>query len=99
MSIWHVLALLLVVVLVFGTKKLRNIGSDLGGAVRDFKKGLDGDEAEKERQREQERLRADPPANPVPPAGAGSATADPLRAGNTTPPGATEHHHENSNPK
>ncbi|MBV8156752.1 MAG: twin-arginine translocase TatA/TatE family subunit, partial [Dyella sp.] len=42
MSITHLLILLVVVVLIFGTKKLRNIGSDLGGAVRDFKKGLDG---------------------------------------------------------
>ncbi|MET0331468.1 MAG: Sec-independent protein translocase subunit TatA [Dyella sp.] len=98
MSIWHVLAFLLIVVLVFGTKKLRNVGSDIGGAVRDFKKGLEGDEAEKERLREQERLRADPPVNPVPPVHATSTAApDPLPTG--TPPGAPEHHHENSNPK
>ena len=44
MSITHIVLLLLVVVLIFGTKKLRNIGSDLGGAMRDFKKGMDGDE-------------------------------------------------------
>ena len=36
-SIWHWLIVLLVVVLIFGTKKLRNIGSDLGGAVKGFK--------------------------------------------------------------
>ena len=40
LSIWHWLIVLLVVVLVFGTKKLRNIGSDLGGAVKDFKQGM-----------------------------------------------------------
>ncbi len=40
MSIWHWLIVLLVVVLIFGTKKLRNIGSDLGGAVKGFKDGL-----------------------------------------------------------
>jgi sec-independent protein translocase protein TatA len=40
LSIWHWLIVLLVVVLIFGTKKLRNIGSDLGGAVRDFKEGM-----------------------------------------------------------
>ncbi len=34
LSIWHWLIVLLVVVLIFGTKKLRNIGSDLGGAVQ-----------------------------------------------------------------
>ena len=39
-SIWHWLIVLLIVVLVFGTKKLRNIGQDLGGAVRGFKEGL-----------------------------------------------------------
>jgi sec-independent protein translocase protein TatA len=39
-SIWHWLIVLLVVVLIFGTKKLRNLGSDLGGAVRGFKDGM-----------------------------------------------------------
>ena len=46
-SIWHWLIVLLVVVLLFGTKKLRNLGGDLGEAVRGFRKGLSGDEAEK----------------------------------------------------
>ena len=39
-SIWHWLIVLLVVVLVFGTKKIRNMGSDLGSAVKGFKDGL-----------------------------------------------------------
>ena len=39
-SIWHWLIVLLVVVLIFGTKKLRNMGADLGGAVRGFKDGM-----------------------------------------------------------
>ena len=39
-SIWHWLIVLLVVVVIFGTKKLRNIGSDLGGAVKGFKDGI-----------------------------------------------------------
>ena len=39
-SIWHWLIVLLVVVVIFGTKKLRNIGSDLGGAVKGFKEGM-----------------------------------------------------------
>jgi sec-independent protein translocase protein TatA len=39
-SIWHWLIVLVIVMLVFGTKKLRNIGSDLGGAVRGFKDGV-----------------------------------------------------------
>jgi len=41
-SIWHWLVVLLVVVVIFGTKKLRNIGSDLGGAVKGFKDGIKG---------------------------------------------------------
>ncbi|MBU3649881.1 MAG: Sec-independent protein translocase subunit TatA [Limnohabitans sp.] len=39
-SIWHWLVVLLIVVMVFGTKKLRNMGSDLGGAVKGFKDGM-----------------------------------------------------------
>lgn len=39
-SIWHWLVVLAIVVLVFGTKKLRNLGSDLGNAVRGFKEGM-----------------------------------------------------------
>lgn len=39
-SVWHWLVVLLIVVLVFGTKKLKNIGSDLGGAVKGFKDGI-----------------------------------------------------------
>jgi sec-independent protein translocase protein TatA len=43
-SIWHWLIVLVVVILVFGTKKLRNIGSDLGGAVKGFKEGMKSEE-------------------------------------------------------
>ena len=39
-SIWHWLIVLVIVVLIFGTKKLRNIGSDLGGAVKEFKEAV-----------------------------------------------------------
>ena len=50
-SLWHWLIVLLIVVLVFGTKKLKNMGSDVGGAVNEFKKAMkDGqvsDEADK----------------------------------------------------
>lgn len=46
-SIWHWLIVLLVVVMIFGTKKLRNMGGDLGGAVKGFKDGMkDGGNAE-----------------------------------------------------
>ena len=46
-SIWHWLIVLLVVVLIFGTKKLKNIGSDLGSAVKGFKDGVKGGESDK----------------------------------------------------
>jgi sec-independent protein translocase protein TatA len=39
-SIWHWLIVLVIVLLIFGTKKLRNIGEDLGGAVKGFKEGM-----------------------------------------------------------
>ncbi|MBA5604710.1 Sec-independent protein translocase subunit TatA [Duganella sp. LX20W] len=44
MSIWHWLIVLVVVMLVFGTKKLGNIGSDIGKAVKGFKDGVRGEE-------------------------------------------------------
>lgn len=60
-SIWHWLIVLLIVVMVFGTKKLRNMGSDLGGAVKGFKDGMkDGSQ---------------PPEVPVPPASVTNAQA------------------------
>jgi sec-independent protein translocase protein TatA len=69
-SIWHWLVVLLIVVLVFGTKKLKNIGSDLGGAVKGFKDGMrDGS--------------ANAADAPVPPAGQ-VAAAQPSSADKTT---------------
>ncbi len=62
-SIWHWLIVLLIVVLVFGTKKLKNIGADLGGAVKGFKDGVrDGGSS------------ASSPSDAVPPQQVGSAT-------------------------
>ncbi|MBX9676478.1 MAG: Sec-independent protein translocase subunit TatA [Methylotenera sp.] len=43
-SLWHWLIVLLVVVLIFGTKKLRNIGGDVGGAVNEFKKAMQNEQ-------------------------------------------------------
>jgi sec-independent protein translocase protein TatA len=40
LSVWHWVIVLVIVMLVFGTKKLRNVGSDLGGAVKGFKDGM-----------------------------------------------------------
>ena len=61
LSIWHWLIVLLVVVLIFGTKKLRNIGQDLGGAVKGFKEGVKGAD---ERRRGGRRRAADGAADP-----------------------------------
>lgn len=52
-SPWQLIIILLIVVLIFGTKKLRNVGKDLGGAVHDFKKGLNDGTAESQNKTEQ----------------------------------------------
>ena len=53
LSIWHWLIVLVVVVLIFGTKKLRNMGGDLGGAVKGFKEGMKSSEEEAPKQVQQ----------------------------------------------
>ncbi|ENU33691.1 sec-independent protein translocase protein TatA [Acinetobacter gyllenbergii] len=45
LSIWHVLIFAIVVILLFGTSKLKNLGKDVGGAVKDFKKSMKEEEA------------------------------------------------------
>lgn len=45
-SIWHWLIVLVIVVLIFGTKKLRNAGGDIGGAVKNFKQAMKEGEAD-----------------------------------------------------
>jgi sec-independent protein translocase protein TatA len=52
-SIWHWLIVLLIVVMVFGTKKLKNMGSDLGGAVKGFKDGMKDGAADADKPAEQ----------------------------------------------
>ncbi len=47
-SIWQLLIVLGIVILLFGTKKLRNIGTDLGGAIRGFKKSMGDDDSTKD---------------------------------------------------
>lgn len=59
LSGWHWLIVLLVVVLVFGTKRVRNIGEDLGAAIKSFRKGMREGDAD-----EQARLEADQSAPP-----------------------------------
>jgi sec-independent protein translocase protein TatA len=48
LSIWHWLLVLAIVILVFGTKKLRNAGGDLGGAIKNFKQSMRDGEADAE---------------------------------------------------
>ena len=68
-SIWHWLIVLLIVLLIFGTKKLRNMGADLGGAVKGFKDGMkDGSQ----------------PDTPVPPASQVTASQGPAGADKAT---------------
>ena len=47
-SIWQLVIVLVIVLLLFGTKKLRNLGSDLGGAVKGFKGAMNNEDASKE---------------------------------------------------
>lgn len=58
-SIWHWLIVLVVVMLIFGTKKLGNVGSDLGKAVKGFKDGVKGSEEEKSAQSEKSTIDVD----------------------------------------
>ncbi|SEQ19916.1 sec-independent protein translocase protein TatA [Amphritea atlantica] len=51
-SLWQLAILLVIVVLLFGTKKLRNLGGDLGGAVKGFKKAMNEDPKEEEKKLE-----------------------------------------------
>ena len=52
LSIWHVLIFAIVVLLLFGTAKLKNLGKDVGGAVKDFKKSVRDEEAEQAKLKE-----------------------------------------------
>jgi len=63
-SIWHWLIVLVIIALIFGTRKLRNVGEDLGSAIKSFRKGMQEGDAPASQ------LKADPPA----PDAAGQAT-------------------------
>ncbi len=58
-SIWQLLIILLIVVLLFGTKKLRNIGSDLGGAIKTFRKSMREEDDENDKERERLEVKSD----------------------------------------
>ncbi len=55
-SIWQLVIILVIIVLLFGTKKLKNIGGDLGSAVKGFKKAVSEEDAAKEESKEAEKL-------------------------------------------
>lgn len=55
-SMWQLLILLLIVVLVFGTKRLRNMGGDLGAAVKGFRKGMEDPDGGKEEKLEPDQI-------------------------------------------
>jgi sec-independent protein translocase protein TatA len=62
-SMWQLLILLLIVVLVFGTKRLRNMGGDLGAAVKGFRKGMQEEQEEDTEAAEPEKIGADTSAS------------------------------------
>lgn len=81
-SLWHWLIVLVIVVLVFGTKRLKNVGEDLGEAVRGFKKGLNGDDG-----KPADAARASAPADAaVTPTATTDADKPADKSGNGTPP-------------
>lgn len=51
-SIWSLLLILVIVILLFGTKKLRNVGADLGGAIKNFKKSVTDEKVAKDAQKD-----------------------------------------------
>jgi sec-independent protein translocase protein TatA len=56
-SIWQLLIILMIVVLIFGTKRLKTLGGDLGGALKSFRKAMDNDEDKEARERKEETKR------------------------------------------
>ena len=66
-SLVHWIIVLVIVVLIFGTKRLPGIGKDLGDAMRGFKKGLHGDDAPDEPKKPDSDAAADPTKNDPPP--------------------------------
>lgn len=61
-SIWQLLIIAVIVILLFGTKKLRGIGGDLGGAIKGFKKAMNDDESDKKTQTSNQRVSSSKPS-------------------------------------
>lgn len=68
LSIWHWLIVLLIVLVIFGTSRLKNVGGDLGKAIREFKHSMSGED---EKKAQEAQLKPDPPPPPAQP-GAGA---------------------------
>jgi sec-independent protein translocase protein TatA len=73
LSIWHWLIVLLIVLVIFGTSRLKNVGGDLGKAIREFKHSMGGEDEKKS----EAQLRAD--ASQPPPASSNAETNPPPR--------------------
>ncbi|CUB02703.1 Sec-independent protein translocase subunit TatA [Marinomonas fungiae] len=58
-SIWQLLIVLAILILIFGTKKLKSLGSDLGGAVKGFKEAVNNDEEQKDGQNQTKAIQDD----------------------------------------
>ena len=71
-SIWQLLIILVIVLLLFGTKRLRNIGGDVGNAVKGFKKAMGDGEKEQDKQQNEKLNQADSDENVI----EGEATRD-----------------------
>ncbi|SHF26347.1 sec-independent protein translocase protein TatA [Microbulbifer donghaiensis] len=63
-SIWQLLIILVIVLLLFGTKRLKNLGGDLGGAIKGFKKAIKDEDKDKESDKEPDRLQHDETEKP-----------------------------------
>ncbi|ALH94380.1 Sec-independent protein translocase subunit TatA [Acinetobacter equi] len=59
LSIWHVVIFAIVVILLFGTSKLKNLGKDVGGAIKDFKKSVREEDTTKAQLQEPKTIQAD----------------------------------------
>ena len=94
-SIWHWLIVLVIVMLVFGTKKLRNVGSDLGGAVKGFKDGMKDAGADKSSEKSAEPQQVTGQTieslRPIPSAAMATTSASGRRTTFTNGPAAMDH--------
>ncbi len=73
LSIWHWLIVLLIVLVIFGTSRLKNVGGDLGKAIREFKHSMGGEDDKKS----DAQLRSDATAAPQPPPASSNAETNP----------------------